>query len=108
ERYEELSDLLLLKKEELELQIEIYGALKDDLERLTIELAKKQELLQEYQRLDSRKKNLDVIFNMVKGNGFVNYVSSIHLQRLCEIANQRFHRLTKNHLSLVKIGRAHV
>lgn len=101
ERYEELSDLLLLKKEELELQIEIYGALKDDLERLTIELAKKQELLQEYQRLDSRKKNLDVIFNMFKGNGFVNYVSSIHLQRLCEIANQRFHRLTKNHLSLV-------
>src|SRR5690606_20061013 len=25
---------------------------------------------------------------------------SIHLQRLCEIANQRFHRLTKNNLSL--------
>ena len=101
ERYTELADLIILKKEELELQIEIYGALKDDLERLTIELAKKEELLTEYQKLDTRKKNLDILFNMFKGNGFVNYVSSIHLHRLCEIANHRFHRLTKNQLSLV-------
>lgn len=101
DRFNELSHLIQLKKEELNLQIEIYGALKDDLDRLTIELAKKQELLLEYQKLDTRKKNLDILFNMFKGNGFVNYVSSIHLQRLCEIANHRFHRLTKNQLSLV-------
>lgn len=101
DRFNELSHLIQLKKEELNLQIEIYGALKDDLDRLKIELAKKQELFLEYQKLDTRKKNLDVLFNMFKGNGFVNYVSSIHLQRLCEIANHRFHRLTKNQLSLV-------
>lgn len=101
EKYQEMTHLLELKKEELELQIEVYGALKDDLERLTVELSKKQELLSEFERLDLRKKNLDILFNMFKGNGFVNYVSSIHLHRLCEIANQRFHRLTKNQLSLV-------
>lgn len=101
EKFEEMTHLLMLKKEELELQIEVYGALKDDLERLTIEFHKKQELLGQYDRLDLRKKNLDILFNMFKGNGFVNYVSSIHLQRLCEIANQRFHRLTRNQLSLV-------
>jgi len=101
DRFNELSHLIQLKKEELNLQIEIYGALKDDLERLTTELTKKQQLLEQYQKLDVRRENLKILDNMFRGNGFVNYVSSIHLQRLCEIANQRFHRLTKNQLSLV-------
>lgn len=101
EKYVELAQWMLSKKKDLEQQIELYGALKDDLERLTVELSKKQELLEEYQKLDIRRENLKILDNMFRGNGFVNYVSSIHLQRLCEIANQRFHRLTKNQLSLV-------
>jgi len=32
--------------------------------------------------------------------GFVEYVSSIYLRQLCEMANVRFHRLTRNQLSL--------
>ncbi|MGN0003180.1 MAG: AAA family ATPase [Sphingobacterium composti] len=101
EKHKEIAELVQLKKEELQLQIEIYGALKEDIERLTIDFSKKKELLASFGLLETRKKNLDILFNMFKGNGFVNYVSSIHLQRLCEIANQRFHRLTKNQLSLV-------
>src|SRR5690606_12617504 len=34
------------------------------------------------------------------GAGFVNYISTIYLRKLCDIANSRFHRLTKNQLSL--------
>src|SRR5690606_25668247 len=101
QKYDEASNLIVQKKEELEQRIAEFGALKEDLDRLTVELAKKEELLKVYEKLDGRKKNLDILFQMFKGNGFVNYVSSIHLQRLCEIANQRFHRLTKNQLSLV-------
>jgi len=101
EKYAALTKLILSKKEYLEQQIELYGALKDDLDRLNTELKEKQDLLIEYQKLDIRRENLKILDNMFRGNGFVNYVSSIHLQRLCEIANQRFHRLTKNQLSLV-------
>jgi exonuclease SbcC len=101
EIFNQLTDLITLKKKELEVQIGLYGALKEDLERITTELSKKQELLLAYQKLQARKDNLKILDNMFKGNGFVNYVSSIHLHRLCEIANQRFHRLTKNQLSLV-------
>lgn len=97
----ELTDIIAIKKEALEVQIGLHGALKEDLERLTIEFSKKQELLLAYKKLETRKDNLKTLDNMFKGNGFVNYVSSIHLHRLCEIANQRFHRLTKNQLSLV-------
>src|SRR5690606_24210867 len=97
----QLTDIIAIKKEALEVQIGLHGALKEDLERLTIEFSKKQELLLAYKKLETRKDNLKTLDNMFKGNGFVNYVSSIHLHRLCEIANQRFHRLTKNQLSLV-------
>jgi exonuclease SbcC len=35
-----------------------------------------------------------------KGAGFVQYVSSIYLRQLCDHANVRFHRMTRNQLSL--------
>jgi exonuclease SbcC len=37
---------------------------------------------------------------MFNASGFVNYVSSIYLQNLSDVANVRFHRMTKNQLSL--------
>ncbi|NQD69745.1 SMC family ATPase, partial [Sphingobacterium shayense] len=68
--------------------------------RLQSEFSKKEKLLENYERLNTRKSNLTTLENLFRGSGFVNYVSSIHLQRLCEIANIRFHRLSKNRLSL--------
>ncbi len=88
------------KAQELESQLTLVGGLEKEITRLELELNKKIDLLAEYERLNARKDNLRILDNMFKGNGFVNYVSSIHLQRLCEIANQRFLRLTKNQLSL--------
>ncbi|WP_164110476.1 MULTISPECIES: SbcC/MukB-like Walker B domain-containing protein [Sphingobacterium] len=98
--FEDTEEIYQLKKEELELQFALTGALEKELTRLTIELDKKKNLLIDYEQLNNRKENLRLLDNMFKGNGFINYVSSIHLARLCEIANQRFHRLTKNQLSL--------
>ncbi|TDQ78049.1 AAA family ATPase [Sphingobacterium yanglingense] len=100
EVFEEIEKIHELKKEELELELTLSGTLEKELARLTIELGKKKTLLSTYEQLNSRKENLRTLDNMFKGNGFINYVSSIHLARLCEIANQRFHRLTKNQLSL--------
>lgn len=98
--FEDTEEIYQLKKEELALQFALTGALEKELTRLTIELDKKKNLLVGYEQLNNRKENLRLLDNMFKGNGFINYVSSIHLARLCEIANQRFHRLTKNQLSL--------
>src|SRR5690606_7565521 len=98
--YQEKTTLYTLKREEMELQIRVTGALEKDYARLRVEFEKKEKLLEEYEKLTLRKSNLTTLENLFRGSGFVNYVSSIHLQRLCEIANQRFHRLTKNNLSL--------
>ncbi|MBE8712501.1 AAA family ATPase [Sphingobacterium hungaricum] len=100
EEYELKTELIQLKKEELELQIRLTGALEKELTRLQSEFEKKEALLAEFDKLSVRKNNLTTIENLFRAAGFVNYVSSIHLQRLCEIANERFHRLTKNQLSL--------
>ena len=94
-------DTYVSKKQELEFIVAQLGALNQEVKRLMLEFEKKSSLLEELSKLQSRRDNLRILDNMFKGNGFVNYVSSIHLERLCEIANHRFHRLTKNQLSLV-------
>ena len=40
------------------------------------------------------------MFNLFKGAGFVQYVSSIYLRQLCDNANVRFKKMTRNQLSL--------
>lgn len=89
------------KTAELEENKTIVVLQKSDLERLTNLYASKKILLKEKSELEKRYSNLDLLFNLFKGQGFVNYISSIYLQSLCEQANQRFHRMTRNQLSLV-------
>ena len=60
----------------------------------------KKDLIIQQNKLLLRKANLDLLFNLFKGAGFVQYVSSIYLKQLCDNANIRFHRMTKNQLSL--------
>ena len=76
------------------------ATLKYDLERLEKGFAEKKELLIQKEQLEMRKENIKTLSGLFTGSGFVNYVSSIYLRNLCEIANKRFHRLTKNQLSL--------
>ncbi|NLZ94292.1 MAG: SMC family ATPase, partial [Bacteroidales bacterium] len=79
---------------------ETLATLKHDLERIKEEYKKKKELLVEKEKLESRKANISILTQLFTASGFVNYVSSIYLKNLCAIANERFHRLTKNQLSL--------
>ena len=60
----------------------------------------KKELILEQNKLLLRKAGLDTLSNLFKGAGFVQYVSSIYLKQLCDNANIRFHRMTRNQLSL--------
>ncbi|MCQ9637091.1 SMC family ATPase [Chryseobacterium sp. WG23] len=71
-----------------------------EIERLEKEYGKKEELLQALSKLQKRSENLKLMMNLFKGAGFVQYVSSIYLRQLCDHANLRFHRMTRNQLSL--------
>ncbi|WEK69394.1 MAG: AAA family ATPase [Candidatus Chryseobacterium colombiense] len=71
-----------------------------EIERLEIEFKKKENLLKNWSELQKRAENLKIMTNLFKGAGFVQYVSSIYLRQLCDHANVRFHRMTRNQLSL--------
>ena len=100
EEFEQEKEKLTIKKGELKEINEHFIRLKTDLTRLKKLYEEKKELLKEKQALKSRFSNLELLFNLFKGQGFVNYISSIYLQNLCDHANQRFHRMTRNQLSL--------
>lgn len=71
-----------------------------EIERLEKEFKKKEDLLKQHAQLEKRYENLKTMLNLFKGAGFVQYVSSIYLRQLCDHANVRFHRMTRNQLSL--------
>lgn len=71
-----------------------------EIERLEKEFKKKEDLLKLLAQLQKRAENLKIMTNLFKGAGFVQYVSSIYLRQLCDHANVRFHRMTRNQLSL--------
>ncbi|PXW08789.1 exonuclease SbcC [Chryseobacterium sp. CBTAP 102] len=71
-----------------------------EIDRLEKEFVKKETLLKELAKLQKRSENLKIMMNLFKGAGFVQYVSSIYLRQLCDHANVRFHRMTRNQLSL--------
>ncbi|MGA9212285.1 SbcC/MukB-like Walker B domain-containing protein, partial [Kaistella sp.] len=74
--------------------------LTSEIDRLEKEFKKKEDLLKELAKLQRRADHLKTMTNLFKGAGFVQYVSSIYLRQLCDHANIRFHRMTRNQLSL--------
>lgn len=71
-----------------------------ELQRLKNELEEKQHLLEKQTELQKREENLKTLSGLFKAQGFVNFISSIYLRQLCDHANLRFHRMTRNQLSL--------
>lgn len=71
-----------------------------EIEEIIRKMERKNQLFEELHQLELRKQNLSELCNLFRGNGFMNYVSSIYLNNLCKSANDRFLLLTKNNLSL--------
>ena len=80
--------------------VEAVTKLKTAIEILKESFEAKKDLLTEMDKLQKRAANLSTLKNMFNAAGFVQYVSSIYLKQLCENANIRFHRMTRNQLSL--------
>jgi exonuclease SbcC len=93
------SQTLLLKSQATQLQNELI-LLKQEIKTLTENLDKKRELSKTFSLVENRESNLKELERLFQGKGFVKFVSSIYLRELCNTANQRFMKLTKNSLSL--------
>lgn len=100
EEFARLENDFETKKGETQSAGETLAKLKGEIDRLEIEFKKKEVLLKDLDQLKKRAENLKVMTNLFKGAGFVQYASSIYLRQLCDHANVRFHRMTRNQLSL--------
>jgi exonuclease SbcC len=74
--------------------------LEQEIKSIQAKLAEKEGLLILFGKVENREVNLKELERLFKGSGFVRYVSSIYLKELCNTANTRFMKLTKNSLSL--------
>ncbi len=76
------------------------GELFKELTSLKKDLETNRELVKDITILEKRHENIKLLKGLFKGSGFVNYVSSVHLQQLCVAANERFFKLTNQKLQL--------
>ncbi len=71
-----------------------------EVQSMTSRLKAMKTLHKQKEALEKRMEDLKKLLNLFKGNGFVNYISSIFLEELCHTANRRFTRLSQNNLSM--------
>ncbi|MDD4009910.1 MAG: SbcC/MukB-like Walker B domain-containing protein, partial [Fermentimonas sp.] len=84
--------LATLNKEQVEITLNL-RALQKNLETQAV-------LRKELEEVELRAENLKTMKSLFKASGFVNYISSVYLQNLCNAANDRFFQLTRQKLSL--------
>ena len=89
----EIGNNITAKNQELGKTAELLKKLLKDLENQVL-------LQQELVKLELRAENIKTMKSLFKASGFVNYVSSVYLQNLCNAANDRFFQLTRQKLSL--------
>lgn len=100
EQFRMQEQALEMMESALKNQAEQVAQLKGAIKREIAELEKKTELIAQLNKTRNRAEQLNVLKKLFDRAGFVEYVSSIYLRQLCAMANVRFHRLTRNQLSL--------
>lgn len=76
------------------------GKLGHQIEQIEKQLASRADLLRQREALDARQADLNTLTRLFKASGFVNYVSAVYLQNLCNAANERFARMTRQQFRL--------
>lgn len=94
-----IGDIEAHEKEQTRLTQEV-GRLTDWAQKQTALIEQQRDLLIQKTALENRKIDLETMSKLFKASGFVNYVSSVYLQNLCNQANERFHRMTQQQLQL--------
>ena len=100
EEHEELIQQLgRMQQHERELLAE-HGGLTNQIKDMEARAVVRAKIGKELEALDLRLRNLQVLKGLFRGNDFVKFVSSIYLQNLCNAANERFYRMTRQRLKL--------
>jgi exonuclease SbcC len=103
--YNKLAKDVAALKSSLSTITEEIGALNDQIKKLIKDLEEKQKIENQLKLKNQRAEDLNVMKQLFNGAGFVKYVSSVYMKQLIEYANKRFHKLTKQSLSLVLNGK---
>lgn len=81
-------------------KIQEQGKTAEQLKKLQKDMESQSTLRKELEQLELRAENIRTLKSLFKASGFVDYISSIYLQNLCNAANERFFQLTRQKLSL--------
>ena len=98
--FDQLAATLDTEKKLLNQKQQEYTLLEQQIFEDTEKLKQKAEIEKNYENLSQRESSLRELNTLFQGSGFVKYVSGIYLKELCNTANMRFRKLTKNSLSL--------
>jgi exonuclease SbcC len=100
ESHKKLIDEISLLKEQISQKNQEKGKTTELLKKLRKDLETQKSLRRELEKLELRAENIKTMKSLFKASGFVNYISSVYLQNLCNAANNRFFQLTRQKLSL--------
>lgn len=98
--HEKLIAVISQLKEEIHQKTQEKGKMAEKLKNMQQDLESLTKLKQELEGLNARGENITTLKSLFKASGFVNYISSVYLQNLCNAANERFFQLTRQRLSL--------
>ncbi|MEX2511478.1 MAG: SMC family ATPase [Cyclobacteriaceae bacterium] len=98
--FEALLADLVEQQSQLEITRKNFTLLDQEIQSIQSQWQEKQKYTKEFILLENRETYLKELEKLFKGSGFVKYVSTIYLKELCNTANLRFTKLTKNSLSL--------
>lgn len=100
ETHEKLIAAIASFKEEVTQKNKEQGMISGMLKKLREDLQSMASLREELEKLEARAENIKTMKGLFKASGFVNYISTVYLQNLCNAANDRFFQLTRQKLSL--------
>ncbi len=98
--YSNLVKEIAVLKEQITQKNQEQGKTAELLKKLQKDLETRAVLRKELEQLEVREENIKTMKSLFKASGFVNYISSVYLQNLCNAANDRFFQLTRQKLSL--------
>ncbi len=102
--WEEAKESILNQKQNISALEGELAVLIEQVKDIEIRQAKLEKLQNEKAVLEKRRDNLSVLSSLFKGKDFVNFVSSVYLKNVVDVANERFFRLTRQKLMLVLDG----
>ena len=88
------------KEGEMKSANEICIKLDTELRQLEKSFEEKKEIIKEVEFYRQKNENIKLLDNIFRGQGFIQYISSIYMQQLCEYSNERFRQMTRGQLSL--------